>query len=150
MLLKNFQFDNKMVECPLFEIFSLYKTFTAIRAMTFGNFLSNIAVLLTFLTDLTYFSLKSLLLGFSTSFSTSLSTSMSEDMMVASYRPHIDWYDMQTQLLQDVELTASLKSSQPNIVNRIITNANYSPDWYVCFLGGALYVNVLVIQKHAS
>lgn len=66
--------------------------------------------------------------SFSTSFSTSLSTSMSEDMMVASYRPHIDWYDMQTQLLQDVELTASLKSSQPNIVNRIITNANYSPD----------------------
>jgi len=61
----------------------------------------------------------------------SLSTSICDDQLSISSttsRVTYEWLDIQAQLLKDSDLSASFKSSQSNLVNRIITNSNYAPE----------------------
>ena len=57
----------------------------------------------------------------------SLSTSMGEELMHYN-KSQIDWVDLQEQLHRDLDSNASSKSTQGNLVNKILTNTNYAPE----------------------
>ena len=67
------------------------------------------------------------LASFITGLNTSLSASTSEDFTTIGGR--MDWSEIQAQLTRDTDVTVSFKSCQTNLVNRILTNANYAPEW---------------------
>ena len=43
-------------------------------------------------------------------------------------KSQIDWVDLQEQLHRDLDSNASSKSTQGNLVNKILTNTNYAPE----------------------
>ena len=59
------------------------------------------------------------------SLTSSLNTSLCEEY---TGRPQISWSNLQAKLITDIELVASLKSSQANLVNRILSNDNFAPE----------------------
>jgi len=61
------------------------------------------------------------------SLNSSLSTSMGEELMHYN-KSQIDWVDLQEQLHRDLDSNASSKSTQGNLVNKILTNTNYAPE----------------------
>eukprot|EP00111_Clytia_hemisphaerica_P024951 TCONS_00073507-protein len=78
------------------------------------------------------------------SFNTSLNLSFNDESSTSSSFTHTptstrnssqnsssqqyDWSHIQEQISRDIDLTASFKSSQPNMVNRILSNSNYAPE----------------------
>lgn len=59
------------------------------------------------------------------SITSSLNTSWCDEFSV---RQHINWPFLHEKLSRDIEVFGSLKSSQSNLVNRILSNANFAPE----------------------
>ena len=47
-----------------------------------------------------------------------------------SHSQQHDWTHVQQEMCKEIDLTASFKSSQPAMVNRILSNSNYAPERY--------------------
>lgn len=71
------------------------------------------------------------------SFNSSLNLSFNDDSStclpstptsLSRQQQRCEWSHIQEQLNRDVDLSASFKSSQPNLVNRILTNSNYASE----------------------
>ena len=61
-----------------------------------------------------------------TGFNCSLSTSVCEENFPNITQPAYEWLDIQSRLTKETDVTASVKSSQANLVNRILSNSNYA------------------------
>lgn len=67
-------------------------------------------------------------------FNSSLNLSITEEERVPTMRYSMDWTEVQEQLSKDLmNLSIAVKSSQANLVNRILSNLNYAPDRYALF-----------------
>lgn len=72
-------------------------------------------------------------------FNSSLNLSMTDEERQPTYRHSMEWTDVQEQLSKDLlNLSISVKSSQQNMVNRILSNSNYAPEWWI--LENILYI----------
>jgi len=67
-------------------------------------------------------------MSFNDDSSSSFSTTPTSSKYQQQQQQQHEWSHVQEEIGRDVDLTASFKSSQPNMVNRILSNSNYAPE----------------------